>query len=215
MVRSVTEMFKSRRRGQTSDGLLCRDRLGNVADGPVRTVVVERVDGPAALAGFKAGDVVLQMGDIKVACSYDVERAFLDHKNGDAIAVVVRRHEQEQKLELVLGGAERLLRPASTLDMAWTKLGVQLAPIAPDQVTRVNRQLHGGLEIVNVQADGVAAKAGLKKGDILVGLHQWETLSLENVTYVLSHPELATFNPMSFYILRGGQVRRGNLSPIN
>ena len=215
MVRAVAEMFKSRRRGQTSDGLFCRDRLDYLPDGPVRTVTVERVDGPAALAGFKLGDVVLQMGDIKVACSYDVERAFLDHKSGDSIAVVVRRHEQEQKLDLILAGADRLLRPASTLDMAWTKLGVQLAPIAPDQVTRVNRQLHGGLEIVNVQADGVAAKAGLKKGDILVGLHQWETLSLENVTYVLSRPDLSTFNPMSFYILRGGQVRRGNLSPIN
>ena len=80
---------------------------------------------------------------------------------------------------------------------------------------RLAISLHGGMEIVNVQAGGVAAKAGLKKGDILVGLHQWETLSMDNVTYVLSHPDLSTFNPMSFFILRGGQVRRGNLTPIN
>jgi serine protease Do len=215
MVRSVTEMFKGRRRGKTSDGLLCRDRLDNAADASVRAVVVEQVDGPAALAGFKPGDVVLQVADVKVAASYDVERGLLDHKSGDSIPVIVRRADREQKLDLVLGGADRMLRPVSTVDLAWTKLGVQLAAIPVDYVTRVNRQLHGGMEIVNVQADGVAAKAGLKKGDILVGLHQWETLSMDNVTYVLSHPDLPTFNPMSFFILRGGQVRRGNLTPIN
>jgi serine protease Do len=215
MVRSVAEMLKSRRRGQTSDGLLCRDRLDNTVDGPVRVVVVERTDGPAAMAGVKAGDVVLQVDDVKVTCSYDVERGFLDHKSGDRVQVVVRRHDQEQKLDLVLAGSDRMLRPTATVDLVWTKLGVQLAPIPSEQVARLNRQLHGGLEIVNVQSDGVAAKAGLKKGDILVGLHQWETLSLDNVTYVLSHPDLSTFNPISFFILRGGQVRRGNLSSIN
>ena len=215
MVRSVAEMLRGRRRGKTSDGLLCRDRLENTSDACMRSVVVDEADGPAALAGVKAGDVVLQVADIKVGCSYDVERAFLDHKSGDSLAVIVRRQDKEEKLALVLGGADGLLRPVSTVDLAWTKLGVQLAAIPADYVTRLTRQLHGGMEIVNVRADGAAAKAGLKKGDILVGLHQWETLSMDNVTYVLSHPDLTTFNPMSFFILRGGQVRRGNLPAIN
>jgi serine protease Do len=215
MVRSVAQMLRGRRRGKTSDGLLCHDRLENSSDACVRAVVVDEADGPAALAGVKPGDVLVQMADIKVACSYDVERAFLDHKSGDSIPVIVRRQDKEEKLALVLGGSDRMLRPASTVDLAWTKLGVQLAAIPTDYVTRLNHQLHGGMEIVNVRADGAAAKAGLKKGDILVGLHQWETLSMDNVTYVLSHPDLTTFNPMSFFILRGGQVRRGNLPAIN
>src|SRR5207237_3440337 len=33
MIRSVTEMLKGRRRGQTSDGLVCRDRLDASGDG--------------------------------------------------------------------------------------------------------------------------------------------------------------------------------------
>src|SRR5205807_349113 len=117
MIRSVADMLKSRRRGQTSDGLFCRDRLDNTADGPTRSVVVERTDGPAALAGLKSGDLVLQVDDVKVACSYDVERGLLDHKNGDRIQVLIRRHDKEQKLDLVLAGADRLVRPAATLDI--------------------------------------------------------------------------------------------------
>jgi hypothetical protein len=29
------------------------------------------------------------------------------------------------------------------------------------------------------------------------------------VAFVLTHPDLASFNPLSFYLIRNGQVRRG------
>jgi serine protease Do len=50
------------------------------------------------------------------------------------------------------------------------------------------------------------AKAGLQRGDVLIGLHQWEAISLDNVTYVLGHKELATFSPLKAYYLRAGRV---------
>jgi len=52
-------------------------------------------------------------------------------------------------------------------------------------------------------------------GDILVGLHQWEMLSVDNVLFVLNHPDLATIQPLRFYILRGAQVHRGWLQPVD
>ena len=60
-----------------------------------------------------------------------------------------------------------------------------------------------------------AARAGIRRGDILVGLHQWETLSVDNVVFVLTHPDLGSFNPLSFYIVRGGQVRRGFMPQVD
>ena len=86
---------------------------------------------------------------------------------------------------------------------------------ATETVTRVNRQLNGGLEVTDIGSDSPAAKAGIKKGDILVGLHSFETLSTDNVIYVLSHPELPTFQPLAFYVLRSGQVRKGTLASVN
>ena len=62
---------------------------------------------------------------------------------------------------------------------------------------------------------GLAARSGLRKGDILVGLHQWETVSTDNVMYVLNHPDLATFSPLPFFIIRQGQVRRGAIQLTN
>ena len=154
---------------------------------------------------------MLQAGAAKVATGIDVERAFLDRKIGETIPVVVHRQGEEKRLDLALASADRSIQTVAVLDLAWQKLGVQLAPIAPELVTRFNSELRGGLEIVAINANGPAAKAGIKKGDILVGLHQYETISMENVNYVLNLPEMAATAQMPFYILRGGQVRRGQL----
>jgi serine protease Do len=222
MIRSVGDMLRSQRRRGNYDGLVCRDRVDVSAETPVRTVVVERAEpnSPAAAAGLKPGDELVRLGDVAIQCSFDVERALLERRGGETLPALVRRGAQEQRCDLVLAGAsgERVVRaapPAPAPDVIWTKLGLRLTTVAPESVSRVNRQLNGGLEVTDLGADGTAAKAGIKKGDILVGLHQWETLSLDNVTYVLNHPELQTFNPLSFYVLRGGQVRKGTISNVN
>jgi serine protease Do len=159
--------------------------------------------------------VLMQMGEVKVGSSIDVERCLLERKLGDALAVTVRRNDQNQSVELALVSSDRTVRAAAaTGDVVWTRLGVKLAPVPADSVTRVHNQLHGGLEVTAVNSQSAASRAGIQKGDILVGLHQWETITLDNVTYVLNHPELPTFNPLSFYILRAGQVRRGQLTSI-
>jgi serine protease Do len=214
MVRAVADMLRSRRRAGTYDGLIYRDALEVGEDGLVRKVVIDRVEAgsPAENAGMRQGDVLLQMGDVKIKSSIDVERCLLERKTGDSFAVTVRRQEQERNLELALNAAERGIRPAAdNMDAVWARLGLRLVPVPADQVARVNSQLRGGLEVLAVSAQSAAARAGIQKGDILVGLHQWETVSLGNVTYVLNHPELPTFSPLLCYILRSGQVHRKEL----
>jgi serine protease Do len=63
--------------------------------------------------------------------------------------------------------------------------------------------------ITEVAAGSAAATAGIAKGDILVGLHNWETLNLENVTFVLNHKDFATFLPLKYYVARDGKIRDG------
>ena len=41
-----------------------------------------------------------------------------------------------------------------------------------------------------------ASRAGIKTGDILVGLHLWEMLTLNNVVFVLNHPDRQSFSPV-------------------
>jgi serine protease Do len=212
MVRVVCDLMRSRRK--TIDGLVCRDRLLASEDGLSRDVVVERVepDSPAASAGLKPGDVIFQAAGLPVRCSYDVQRALLDKRPGDSAAFTLHRDDKEMTLSLVLQ-ASTAPRPGAA-ELIWRKLGLRLMAVAPDAVGRANRQLNGGLEVTAVDPSSPAARAGIHRGDILVGLHQWETLSLDNVVFVLTHADLASFNPLSFYIVRGGQVRHGWMQQV-
>jgi serine protease Do len=215
MIRVVNEMFRARRRQVSYDGLVCRDQVDDTTDGPVRTVLVDRAEpnSPAAAAGLHRGDLLEEVGNVHIVCSFDVERALMDRPAGQHVPMLVRRDGKEQRVDLVLQTPDRE-RPAS-LDLVWRKLGLRLAPINPELISRVNPQLHGGLEIIAVESGSAAAKAGIRRGDILVGLHQWETLTIDNVAFVLTHPDLASFNPLSFYLVRSGQVRRGWLQQVD
>jgi serine protease Do len=215
MIRVVGDLLHARRRANTFDGLSIRDQLEPGDDGLIRKVVVAANDlgGPAGLSGLKKGDELVQMGDVRVLCSFDVERALLDRRPGDVVPVTVRRQGHEEHLKLALASAEH--SRASSVDLVWSKLGLQLRAVDGDVVGRVNRQLHGGLEVTSVESDSAAARAGIRRGDILVGLHQWETLTVDNVAFVLGHPDLSSFNPLSFYVVRGNQVRRGSIPNVN
>jgi serine protease Do len=99
--------------------------------------------------------------------------------------------------------------PATPTDVVWKKLGLRLRSVESDLVSRTNPQLHGGLAVVEVRPESAAGKAGIQRGDVLVGLHQWETITVDNVIFVLTHRDLPSFNPLSFYIVRAGQLHRG------
>jgi serine protease Do len=217
MIRSATDMMANRVRGGAPLGLALKNEvLSNRDDtGPQRQLVVERVDanGPAGKAGLQRGDVLVRVGEQGVVTSLDLERGLVDHGPGDKVPLLVKRNGAEQKLELTLesGRAVAAALPANG-DIAWRKLGLRLLPALTEDVTRTHPQLHGGMVILEVRPDGPAGKAGLQRGDILVGLHQWEMLTTDNVLFVLNNADLPKFNPLKFYILRGGEVKTGSVS---
>jgi serine protease Do len=212
MIRVSAAMLAARNRAGVADGLVVKDEILNARDetGVQRRAVIDRVDPdtPAGKAGVQKGDVVAKVGDAAVATTLDVERALLDRQVGDKVPLVVKRGGAEQKLELVL---EASARPAANPELTWRKLGVRLQNVTADAVARTHPQLHGGLLVSEVRTDSPAARAGIQKGDIIIGLHQWEMLTVENVLFVLTHPELTTFNPVRYYVLRNGGVLRGEV----
>jgi serine protease Do len=99
-------------------------------------------------------------------------------------------------------------------------VGVRFRSVEGETISKIHSQLHGGLAVVEVRPDSAAlaspaARAGLRPGDILVGMHTWEMVSLDNVRYVLEHPERATFGRgaagCTIFLLRAGQIHRGLL----
>jgi serine protease Do len=158
---------------------------------------------PAAAAGIQPGDALEKVAELPLRTSIDLERALFD-RPAKGVPVHIRRHGEALDVTLVLQPATRV---ASAEDVIWRRFGVKLRPIGAEAVTRVDRQLRGGLVVQELSAGSSAARAGLQKGDILIGLHQWESVNLDNVLFVLNHKDLASFNPVKAYFLRDGRVR--------
>jgi S1-C subfamily serine protease len=59
--------------------------------------------GPAASAGLKAGDVIVQLGDAPIRSLNDLSTALLQHKPGDSVAIKVYRGSQQLTLNVTLG----------------------------------------------------------------------------------------------------------------
>jgi len=221
MIYAATEMLSVRRRLGISHGLIVRDQIDTSVNPVVRSLLVERVESNSAAerAGVQPGDLIVQAGGVVVGCSLDLERGFLEKLPGDKVSLTVHRGLQDQNLDLALpqGGEQRVSlplpqAPAPAVDQVWKRIGLKLGMADVKLVSQVNQQLRGGMTVELVQADSPAAKAGIQKGDILVGLHQFETLSVDNVIWVLNHPEWATFQPLKFFVIRNGKLNRGTFA---
>jgi serine protease Do len=218
MIAAAADMLSIQRRLGISHGLVVRDQIDTSVNPVVRTLIVERVEANSAAekAGVRSGDIIAQAGGIAVGCSLDLERGFLEKLPGEKITLVMHRGLVDQPLELTLPQSElRVSVPATPVsmpgtDLVWRRLGLRLAAVDAKIVTPVNPQLRGGMIVEAVQSDSSAARAGLQRGDILVGLHQFETLSVDNVIWILNHPDWVSFQPLKFFVIRNGKLNRGS-----
>jgi serine protease Do len=173
--------------------------------------VVGKVDdaSPAAESGLKPGDIISQIGSIAVTRPLDLERALLTHQVGEKVSLSVERNKQPVKVELVLASVPKR---SSDTERVWEALGVKLQPVSGSQLRSYQKQYRGGLMVTAVRKDSPAALDGIRQGDVLLGIHIWETISLDNVVYILNTDEFSSLQPVKFLILRNEATYYGHLS---
>lgn len=220
MIARATDLLAGRRRVAMRSGLVLGDKVQR--DGEEgraqRWVVATAVETGSAAekAGFKVGDVIERAGDLPVLTSIDVERSYIDQPLNAKLAFKVTRGliNETCSLDLTPVAASSVAVPTNgPSDAIWRRVGVRAVAVGPQTVAAIDPALRGGLYLQDVAAGGAASKAGLAKGDVLIGLHLWESLSADNITFVLGHKDLATFTPVKAYFVRGGKLREALLTP--
>ena len=151
-------------------------------------VTAVREGSPAASSGVQPGDVIRSVETTAVHRQLDLERALLEAETGKPVAVTVERNKQPLELKLALAAIPS--RQPDPVDRYWRSLGLKLEPVSEAELQGLGATYKGGLRVVEVRTDGPAAEQGIHSGDVLVGMHKWETLSLENVSYILNRPDL-------------------------
>ena len=166
---------------------------------------------------------MVKVGEHDIVDAVDLERAFLGRKSGEPVDLLVRRSEKTEKFSLALI-AQKTGRSSLNMQVVsrannddpeteriWTMLGVRMPSLPSAQQHLVAPRYRGGMKVVDVRGDSPAARNGIRKGDILVGLSKWETVSAENVSWILNQSLPTGQDALKFYLIRGTETLYGHL----
>jgi S1-C subfamily serine protease len=138
-------------------------------------IVVREVtpESPAARSGLKKGDRVVKLDDEPVSDAEKFSKAIASRKPGDKLRLGVVRDGKEQSLTVTL--AERPSREAPAVpSLPGVRrpafLGVQTHPMTPEWKERSHVEVEAGAVVTEVVANSPAAKAGLKRDDVITAV---------------------------------------------
>jgi serine protease Do len=121
-------------------------------------------DSPAAKAGLKSGDVVLEVDGRKVANPGDVARAVGLASPGRTARLTLWRDKAQTSMNVVLGEAPGEARAS--------RLGFEVRPVTADVARELGRRSTEGVLVTRVEDDSAAAEAGIRRGDVIVEVNR-------------------------------------------
>ena len=144
--------------------------------------------GPADKAGIEAGDVILRFDGKPVAASEDLPRIVGATKPGAKATVQVWRNKQARDVQVVVSEMQQDDRaarqnrrggkpPAATPSL----YGLTLSELTEAQ--RGELKIAGGVLVENAQ--GAAARAGIRRGDVILAINNQDVKSVEQFNQMM------------------------------
>ncbi len=139
--------------------------VGDVVDG-----------GPAEKAGLKRGDVILDFGGRSIHKVRELQRLVAGTRPGTSVQLKVLRDQQERVVALEVG---ELKDSDSKPEPAASRFGLTLEALTKDLAKQFNLKNREGVVIANVEEGSLAARDGLRKGDIILEVDRTPVASLD------------------------------------
>lgn len=136
---------------------------------------------PAERGGLEAGDVILKFDGKPITASADLPRAVGATKPGKVAAVEILRKGNAKTLNVGVGempndpndDAQPSKQTAPKAEA--NKIGLTLKELTPAQKKKMN----GKNGLLVIESTGAAAQAGIRRGDVILGLNNSESQSVE------------------------------------
>jgi len=148
----TSELAKSLKLADTNGAL-----VSNVTDGS-----------PAAKAGLKAGDVIVEFNGERVARADRLPNAVALTPVGREVPVSVVRDGKPVQLSVKIGEQTEAREAATKPERAPGKLGLTVEPVNPRLARERKLRDTEGVVVRAVEPDSPAAEAGLQAGDVIV-----------------------------------------------
>ena len=158
-------------------------------------VIVERTDpsdGPAAKAGLKQGDVIVEVEGNKINDNFDMHRVLSTILPGSRITIKYIREGQLKTTQLKAIDREELPSMTRRDDSEeegpseTVRLGIRAQNLTPRQVRQFNlSEEQGGVYVMSVEPDSIADEAQIRPHDLIMEINKKPTRNigdLQNLT---------------------------------
>ncbi len=160
--------------------------------------------GPADKAGIEAGDVILAFDGKPVAASEDLPRVVGGTKPGNKASVRVWRNKAARDLQVTVAelvdDRRQQARGGKPQPPAVAQYGLGLVELTDAQ--RKELKIEGGVFVDNVQ--GAAARAGMRRGDVILAVNNQDVKSAEQFRQLMSSFEKGRI--VALLVRRGGNA---------
>lgn len=159
-------------------------------------------NGPADKGGLESGDVITKFDNKPIISSSDLPRVVGASKPGKMAAVEILRKGVVKNLSVGIGEMPTDPSEAATPSKSPTKaeankIGLTLKELTPQQ----KKKLNGKNGLLVVDSIGAAAQAGIRRGDVILGLNNSESQSVEQFNKQIN--AVAAGKTVAVLVLRG------------
>jgi serine protease Do len=159
-------------------------------------------NGPADKGGLEAGDVIIKFDGKPIVVSSDLPRAVGAAKPGKVVAAEVLRKGSSKTLNITVGDmpsdpsdVSPNSKPAAKPEP--NRIGLIVKEATPQQ----KKKLNGKNGLIVIDAQGAVAQAGVRRGDVILGLNNTEVQNLEQFNKQLA--SFAAGKLVALLVLRG------------
>ena len=159
---------------------------------------------PAEKAGVRRGDVITAVNGEAIADDNDLKNKVAQHLPGTSVQLSVLRGGKEQSMPVTLAqrqsAASASDRDESPADPSG--FGMAVEPLTPGRARELGVSASSGVIVVNVEASGRAAEAGLREGDVISEIDGRAVASADALRSALK----AGSRPALLLVHRGGRT---------
>ena len=147
-------------------------------------------DSPAAKAGFKRGDIILEFDGQEIRDINDLPRIVAGTRVGETVRVQIYRNHKTLELQVKVGQLEgEQQAQAPSADRSGEILGISVADLTPELAERYAIEDPQGVLVKSIDPDGPAAGVNLRVGDQILEVNGREVKSVADFRAEVGEPE--------------------------